>query len=127
MRDIKERVEQALAGNPLTEDAIALRFAAQHEHDLRYVDERSTWFKWDNTRWQPEKTLLAYDLIRDRCRADAVEFGNGKPPAGVTSAKTVAAVERLAKADRRHATTIEQWDSNDWTFNAEEAVDNGDF
>jgi hypothetical protein len=27
----------------------------------------------------------------------------------------------MAKADRRHATTIEQWDSDDWTFNAKEA------
>ena len=38
----------------------------------------------------------------------------------VYSAKTIAAVERMAKADRRQATTIEQWDANDFAFNTEE-------
>ena len=34
----------------------------------------------------------------------------------VASAKTVAAVERLAKADRRLAATAEQWDANGWVL-----------
>jgi putative DNA primase/helicase len=119
MRDFKERIDQALAGDPLTEDAIALRFSAQYEHTLRYIYVRRTWLKWNGTFWCPEKTLLAYDLVRDRCRADAVEFGNGKPPLGVASAKTVAAVEKLARADRRQAATLEQWDADDWQFNTE--------
>jgi putative DNA primase/helicase len=120
MRDIKERIDQALAGDPLTEDAIALRFAAQYEHALRYINIRGIWLKWDGIRWCPENTLLAYDLVRDRCRADAIEFGNGKPPSGIASAKTVAAVEKLARADRRQAATLEQWDADDWQFNTEE-------
>src|SRR5213075_3444488 len=49
---------------------------------------------------------------------DARAYGNGKPPNQVYSAKTIAAVERMAKADRRQATTIEQWDANDQNFNA---------
>jgi putative DNA primase/helicase len=120
VREIKDRVDQALAGNPLTEDAIALRFAAQYEHALRYINARGAWLKWDGTRWCPENTLLTYDLVRDRCRADAVEFGNGKPPPSVASAKTVAAVEKLARADRRQAATLEQWDADDWQFNTQE-------
>jgi putative DNA primase/helicase len=35
----------------------------------------------------------------------------------VASAKTVAAVERLAKADRATAASIEQWDTDDWLLN----------
>ena len=35
----------------------------------------------------------------------------------VASAKTVAAVERLAKADRRLAATIDQWDVDPWLLN----------
>ena len=35
----------------------------------------------------------------------------------IASAKTVAAVERLAKADRRLAATAEQWDADPWLFN----------
>lgn len=35
----------------------------------------------------------------------------------VASAKTVAAVVRLAKADRRHAATVDQWDADPWLLN----------
>jgi putative DNA primase/helicase len=119
MRDFKERIDQALAGDPLTEDAIALRFSERHKHDLRYVNERATWFKWDGARWCAEKTRLVFDLVRNDCRADGVEYGNGKPPKGVASAKTVAVVERLVSADRRQAAPAEGWDANIWSFNTD--------
>ncbi len=37
----------------------------------------------------------------------------------LASAKTVSAVERLAKADRRIAATVDQWDADADTFNTE--------
>jgi putative DNA primase/helicase len=111
---------EALAGDPFTEDALALRFSERHGDDLRYIAKKGTWLKWDGARWFEEVTHLAFDLARQSCRQDARTFGNGKAPATVTAAKTIAAVERLAKADRRHATTIEQWDSEIFLFNARE-------
>ena len=33
------------------------------------------------------------------------------------SAKTVAAVEMLARSDRRIAATVDQWDRDPWLFN----------
>src|SRR5262249_33489721 len=69
-------------GDPFTEDALALRFTEQHQHELRYVAAQSTWYKWDGARWKPEKTLLAFNLARECCRSAAKEYGNGKPPAG---------------------------------------------
>jgi hypothetical protein len=108
------------ADNPFTEDALALRFSEQHEHSLRYIATKGCWLAWAGARWYEENTHLAFDLARRSCRAAAQEFGNGKPPANVFSAKTIAAVERMAKADRRQATKIEQWDSNDLAFNAAE-------
>jgi putative DNA primase/helicase len=65
---------------------------------------------------------MAFDFARQSCRADAQTFGNGKPPNSVYSAKTIAAVERMAKADRLQASTIEQFDANDSIFNAEAAT-----
>ena len=47
-----------------------------------------------------------------------------KPASAVASAKTVAAVERLAKADRRLAATAAQWDANGWLLNTGDK-DNG--
>ena len=38
-------------------------------------------------------------------------------PRELTKAKTVAAVEKLARADRRHATAHDEWNTDQWTFN----------
>ncbi len=107
---------------PFTEDALALRFSNRHADDLRYIATKGTWLKWDGTRWYEEATHLAFDLARRSCRTDAQELGNGKPPKEVYSAKTVAAVERMAKADRRHATIIEQWNSDDFALTTQSAT-----
>ena len=118
VRQFRQRGED----NPFTEDALALRFSERHANDLRYVALRAQWFKWNGNRWLPETTLLAFDLARKSCRDDGQQYGNGKPPPGISSAKTVAAVERLAKADRRQAATLEQWDADDWVTNTEMAT-----
>src|SRR5262249_16294136 len=120
--DIAQKVNQAMAGDPLTEDALALRFSERHAGDLRYIATMGQWQKWHGTRWRGEETHLAFDLARQSCREDAQTYGNGRPQPQVYSAKTIAAVERMAKADRRQATTIEQWDANDWIVNAENAT-----
>jgi putative DNA primase/helicase len=103
-------------GDPLTEDALALRFSERHENELRYVATKAQWFKWDGMRWRPEATCLAFDLARDSCRADTETYGNGKPPA--VTAQMVAAVERMAKTDRRQAATLDQFDADEWLFNS---------
>jgi putative DNA primase/helicase len=98
---------------PTTEDALGLRFAGTHASALRYVAMWSRWFRWDSKRWRPDETLHAYDLVRGLCR----EARKALPPdasdklhAILASASTVAAVERLAKSDRRLAATVDQWD-----------------
>jgi putative DNA primase/helicase len=114
----EERRDGALdMGDPFTEDALALRFTEQHQHELRYVAAQSTWYKWDGARWKPENTLLAFDLVRECCRSAAKEYGNGKPPAGIISAKTISAIEKLAKADRRFAASNNIWDADPWLLN----------
>ena len=40
----------------------------------------------------------------------------------IASAKTVAAVERLALADRRIAATVDQWDPDPWLLNTPDGV-----
>jgi putative DNA primase/helicase len=104
--------------NPLTEDALALRFSERHAHDLRYVALKNQWFHWDGTRWAPEKTHLAFDMARSSVREDAAAFGNGKPPEKIYTAKTFAAVHTLARADRRQAATVEQFDGDPWMLTA---------
>jgi putative DNA primase/helicase len=121
MLDATKMVDAAL-NNPFTEDQLALRFSARHAHDLRYVAIRNQWYKWDGIRWAPEPTLLAFDLARASCRDDARDYGNGKPPSKLYTAKTVAAVQLLARADRRQAATIEQFDTNTWLITTTDAT-----
>lgn len=98
-----------------SDEALALRFAAAHAQYLRYVESWKRWLEWDGTRWRVEETLRALDLARALCRqasAEAKAQRKTKIAAAVASRKTVAAVESLARADRRLAATTAQWDRN---------------
>jgi len=95
-----------------SDEALALRFAERHRNDLRYVAAWSRWLSWDGTRWIFDDTLCAFDRARRICREAAAECNKSRVASAIASAKTVAAVERLAKADRRHAATSDQWDAD---------------
>jgi putative DNA primase/helicase len=100
-----------------SEEALALRFANQHASRLRYVAKWGTWFIWDGTRWQRDDTVAAFNMARTLCRVAATECNEQKEAKKLASAATVAAVERLARADRRLAATIAQWDADPWLLN----------
>lgn len=105
-----------------TDESLALRFTDQHAHDLRYVAAWGRWLHWTGTHWQPDDTLQAFDFSRAVCRAAAAECKKDKLASVIASAKTVAAVERLAKADRRHAAMVDQWDVDPWLLNTPDGV-----
>ncbi len=112
---------------PFTDEALALRFAETHEDDLRYAETHeddlryvakwSNWLLYDGTVWASDDTLRAFDLSRVICREASAECNAKKTAQAVASAKTVAAVGRLAKADRRLAATVAQWDQDDFLLN----------
>jgi hypothetical protein len=107
---------------PEAEDAIALAFADRHAHELRYVNAWGRWLSFDGSRWADDTTLHTFDRVRAICRE--IAFVGDKPARAVASAKTVVAVERLARADRRFAAIAEQWDDSGWKLN-DKADDNG--
>src|SRR5258707_15808170 len=51
------------------------------------------------------------------CRMAAAECNKARSAKELVSAKTVAAVERLARSDRRLAATTDQWDADLWLLN----------
>ena len=122
---IKPKVELADARPPeVSDEALALRFAERHGDELRYIAMWRHWYAWTGARWKQDSTLDAFDRARAICRAASSDDNKPHIKAGLASAKTVAAVERLAKADRRIAATADQWDADPDTFNtAEEAQD----
>lgn len=105
-----------------SDEALALTFAERHADDLRYVAIWGKWLSWTGTHWRFDETLHAFDLARKVCREAAAACNKPKIAAVVASAKTVAAVERLAKADRRLAATVEQWDVDPWLLNTRDGV-----
>jgi putative DNA primase/helicase len=107
---------------PFSEDALALQFADLHADDCRYVADWSQWLRWDGTRWQRDNTLAVFDRARAICRKSAAACNKPKLAKELTSAKTVAAVERLARSDRRLAATSEQWDADPWLLNTPKGV-----
>jgi len=100
-----------------TDEALALRFAETHADRLRYIAKLSKWQVWCGTHWREDATLRAFDEARKICRAASAECNNAKVAKAVASAKTVAAVLSLSRADRRLAATIGQWDADSWLLN----------
>jgi putative DNA primase/helicase len=100
-----------------TDEALALRFASKHAKDLRYAAALSRWFAYTGTYWRLDDTLFAFDRARHICREASAECNKGKVSNVLASAKTVSAVERLARADRKLVATIDQWDQDLMSLN----------
>ncbi len=117
---MKPAVEIVDARPPkFSDEALAQRFAERQGDDLRYVAIWSHWYAWTGARWELDSTLDTFDRARAICRAASSEADKPHIKTALASAKTVAAIERLAKADRRIAATVDQWDADPDTFNNE--------
>ncbi len=122
-----EEEERAEQGEPdkaplFSDEDLALRFARRHEDHLRFVARWGQWLAWDETRWRPDDTMAVYNLVRTLCREVAAECNKKNLPAALASAKTVAACERLARADRRLAATANQWDADPFLLTTPDGV-----
>ena len=107
-------LEEAVWG---TEDGLALSFTRRYHKDWRYVAGWGKWLLWDGRRWRSEDTLAAADLIRHVCRHASLNTHNPRIASKLAASSTVGGVERLARADRRHAATTDEWDSDPWLLN----------
>jgi putative DNA primase/helicase len=100
-----------------TDEALALRFASKHADSLRYVAALGRWFAYTGTYWRLDDTLFAFDRARHICREASAECNKDKISSVLASAKTVSAVERLAKADRKLVAMMDQWDPDLMSLN----------
>lgn len=98
-----------------SEDDYAYRFAERHVEHLRFVATWGRWQIYDGVRWRDDTTLEAKEHVRRHLRDIAKVSGKKAPK--LACAKTVAAVETLARGDRRMAATSEQWDVSLWDLN----------
>ncbi|MGE3649014.1 MAG: phage/plasmid primase, P4 family, partial [Reyranellaceae bacterium] len=100
-----------------SDDDLALSFAALHFGLLRHVSSWGAWMHYDAGRWQQERTRYAFDQARRVCRWAAASTTDNRLAISLTSAKTIAAVERLAQSDRRMAATADMWDVDPMLLN----------
>lgn len=100
-----------------TEDRLARDFAAEHSEDLRWVDPWGCWMIWDGWRWSKDETLAVLDDVRVfvSARAEAMTRDGDQKQIKLARAlclkRSIEAVEKLARSDRRLAATVAQWDA----------------
>lgn len=100
-----------------TDEALALQFSEQYRDDLRYVAGWGRWYEWTGQVWKADQTMQTFNRARLICREASAKCNDEAASNSIASARTVAAVERLARYDRRHAATVEQWDTDAWLLN----------
>lgn len=119
---IEPPLKKPVIAPAFSDEALALQFAERHAGNLRYVAGWGKWLSWTGTHWRFDDTLHAFDLVRQIIRETAATCNRRKDAIAIASAKTVAAVERLTKTDRRLAATVEQWDADPFLLNTPTGV-----
>jgi putative DNA primase/helicase len=104
-----------------SDDALTLAFTERHQ-DLRYTELWKKWHEWNGERWQPDETLRVFDLVRAFTRELSSGCSEKRVAQHLASAHTVVTIERLARSDRRHAATTDQWDADPWLLNTPTGV-----
>lgn len=101
-----------------SEDEFAAEFSNRHAGRFRYVAKWGRWLRWDDCRWVFEDTLMVFD----EARLVAREFAHSHSDPDIAKANVVSAIERLARADRRHAATVDIWDTDAWLLNTPSGI-----
>ena len=106
-----------------SEDALTDRFSRTYGNDLKFIPSWG-WMGWDSTRWKRIPDVIVMERARQVCRLIAEQCKDDpdvkRAPSlarSIASAKTVAAVVRLACGDSRHFVNVEEWDVDPWLFN----------
>lgn len=97
----------------VTEDGVARAFSDRHGQDMRFDHDQGAWFRYAGGYWQQDRTAAALHFCRELAREASLGL-TGKDLATARRAGFAAGVERLARADRRHAVTQEVWDADPW-------------
>jgi len=117
------RENEAARVPDLSDEHLALKFAAKHADDLRYVDQWGNWLYWGGNVWREDTSRIARDRVRAVCR----EIANNIPK-DVKNARRICsttvdnAVLTKATADRLLAATVDQWDADPYLLNTPKGV-----
>jgi putative DNA primase/helicase len=99
-----------------SDEVLAQNFIDKHIADLRYTALWGQWLIWDGRRWAPDDKLATFSFVRQLCYEQARQ-AESRDAKNIASAGTVAAIERLARADQRIAVIVNEWDADPWLLN----------
>lgn len=101
----------------LSEDSLALTFATRADR-FRWTPGRD-WMVDDGVRWSKDDSLQRYTFARDICSEAAATLGEDRQEFArrLASGKTVDAVLKLARSDKRLVVLPDQWDSDPMLLN----------
>lgn len=100
----------------LSDDCLALSFAGTRP-EYRRVAAWGKWMKFDGGRWAEDATLSIFTDVREFLRWRAKRESVDETVCALRSKQRVAAVESLARSDRRYVATASQWDADPWLLN----------
>ena len=110
----------------LSDDELADKFSRRHVGQVVYVAAWGRWYRWSGCKWEEDATHSVFDLARAVCRDVAANAKLAAEPDGIIrklcSAPTIAAVEKLARYDARHARRPDEFDANAWVINTPDGV-----
>ena len=115
--DLRARLEPKPDAPAFSEAAIALEFTRALSDDLKYTASMGRWHGWTGTHYQPDESLCTFTEARDVCLTVAKTATEPDKARKLASSATVSSVERLARYDRRHAVTVDEWDADPWLLN----------
>lgn len=121
-RQAGDRPGEAVAADDRTapahsEDALAEAFSRRHAADWRHVAHWGRWLGWTGTVWRIDETRAVRQLVRLVCREAALAVDRPREARRLASAATIAAVERIARSDPRHAASVDEWDPDPQSLN----------
>jgi putative DNA primase/helicase len=108
-----------------SDDSLARVFTHAYAGTFRYVASWGRWLQWDGARWAHDESLRSFHAVRLVLREQANEVLQRPELAakartiasGISSARTMGNVERIARADPRHAAVSTQFDADPWLLN----------
>jgi len=106
----------------LSEDALAAVFARESGHDWRHVSAWGSWLEWSGRHWRKDETIRIFNQARHICRTEAQTTDEKGEKKKVASARTMAAVLKIAATDPRIAVRVGQLDRHPFLLNTPDGI-----
>ncbi|MDD3676785.1 phage/plasmid primase, P4 family [Thauera propionica] len=100
-----------------SDHALAALFSELHSEEWSYCEAWGKWLKWNGQQWKIDDTLMAQYAIRMLCHKVSLKADSTNLAARIASHKTISSVERIARADKKIATSANDWDADAWLLN----------